>query len=146
MWREFFGLLGTAIAVVNGVFAIVIALMPVRRSVVKLRLGAAAMVLGAVAVGATFNSKYLAGVQQERQLVDRREIRERLQTFFLEGRALLGQIKDSQRELPAKTADEWAHRAEFYIRDNLGEPYAARFRKDANDMYGDAAVPPPRRC
>jgi hypothetical protein len=144
MWREYFGLVGTAIAVINGLFAIVVALLPVRRSVVKLRLGVTALVLGAVAIGATFYARHYAGVQHERQLGDRREIRERLETLILEGRALLGQIRDSQRELPAKPADEWAQRTEIYLRDNLGESYITRFRKDATDMYGDAAVPPAR--
>ena len=88
--------------------------------------------------------KHDARVQEERQQADRREIRERLETFTLEGRTLLGQIRDTQRQLPTKPADEWAQRAEIYLRDKLGERYVARFRKDVNDMYGDAAVPAAR--
>jgi type II secretory pathway pseudopilin PulG len=144
MWREYLGFVTTAIAVINGLLAIIVALLPVRRSVAKLRLGVVALVLGAAAVGATFYLKHDARVQDERQQADRREVRERLETFTLEGRTLLGQIRDMQRQLPTKPADEWAQRAEIYLRDKLGERYVARFRKDVNDMYGDAAVPAAR--
>ena len=145
MWRQYFGFAGTLFAVINGLIAITIALLPVRRSVYKLRLGAAALVLGALAVGAAFYAKYHAHVQVERQQSDRAEIRNRLDNFIVEGRDLLGQIKDARRALPATAADEWAQRAEIYLRDKLGERYLTRFRKEANEMYGDdASVPAPR--
>lgn len=137
MWREYFGFAGTALAVVNGLIAIAIALLPVRRSVLKLRLGAAALMLGALAVGAAFYSKYHASVQIERQQADRAEIRMRLDNFIREGRELLGQIRDARRELPARAADEWAQRAETYLGDKLSERMIPRFRKEANEMYGD---------
>ena len=140
MWREYFGYAGTALAVINGVIAIVIALLPVRRSVHKLRLGATALVLGALAVGATFYSAYRAHTQIERQQSDRVEIRKRLDGFTAEGRELLGQIKDARRELPTTNADEWALRAETYLRDKLGERFVPRFRKDVNELYGDDAT------
>jgi hypothetical protein len=136
---------GTVLAVINGLIALAIALLPVRWSVHKLRLGAAALVLGALAVGATIYSTYRASAQIERQQSDRAEIRNRLDNFIVEGRDLLGQIKDARRALPATAADEWAQRAEIYLRDKLGERYLARFRKEANEMYGDdASVPAPR--
>jgi hypothetical protein len=144
MWRDYIGLVGTAIAVVNGLLAITIALFPVRRSVAKLRLGVLAIVLGAGSVGAVFYAKHYARLQQERQQTDRRETRERLETLILEGRTLLGQIRDTKRELPNRTADEWAQRSEIYLRDTLGERYVIRFRKDVSEMYGDAAIPPAR--
>src|SRR5258707_113663 len=92
MWRQYFGFAGTLFAVINGLIAITIALLPVRRSVYKLRLAAAALVLGALAVGAAFYAKYHAYVQVERQLSDRAEIRTRLDNLIVEGRDLLGQI------------------------------------------------------
>jgi hypothetical protein len=145
MWREYFAFAGTLFAVINGLIAITIALLPVRRSVYKLRLGAAALVLAALAVGAAFYSKYHAHVQVERQQLDRAEIRQRLDNFIAEGRGLLSQIKDARRNLPATAADEWAQRAEIYLRDKLGERYLARFRKEANELYGDdASVAAPR--
>jgi len=145
MWREYFGFAGTLFAVINGLIAITIAMLPVRRSVYKLRLGAVALMLGALAVGAAFYAKYHARVQVERQQSDRVEIRNRLENFIMEGRDLLGQIKDGRRALPATAADEWAQRAEIYLRDKLGERYLARFRKEADEMYGDdASVPAPR--
>ena len=100
MWREYFGLVSAAIAAINGLLAIAIALMPVRRSVVKLRLGVTALVLAGMGLAGAFYAKHAASVQQERQDTQRQEIRERLQTFVLEGRTLLGQIRDPQRELP----------------------------------------------
>lgn len=140
MWREYFGLIGTAFAVVNGLIAIVIALLPVRRSVHKLRLGATALVLAALAVGATFYSRYHAHVAVERQQDERTEIRTRLGSFAQEGRGLLAQIRDLTRELPSRAADEWAQRAELYVRDRLGERYVPRFRKEANELYGEDAT------
>jgi hypothetical protein len=91
-----------------------------------------------------FYTKHYTKVQLERQQTDRRETRERLETFILEGRTLLGQIRDTQRDLPNRSADEWAQRVEIYLRDKLGDRYIVRFRKDVNEMYGDAAVPAAR--
>ena len=144
MWREYLGFTGAVIAVVNGLLAIAIALMPMRRSVLKLRLGAAAVVLGIAALGATLVARYTIYVAEERQQSDRREARERLETFLTEGRALLGQIRDAQKPLPSRAADEWAQRTEIFLRDRLGERSVARFRKDVNELYGDAGVPAPR--
>ena len=53
MWREYLGYAGTAVAIVNGIIAIAIALLPMRRSVLKLRLGATALALAALANSAT---------------------------------------------------------------------------------------------
>ena len=145
MWRDYFAFAGTLFAVINGLIAITIALLPVRRSVYKLRLGAAALVLGALGVGAAFYAKYNAYVQVERQQSDRADIRNRLANFIGEGRGLLGQIKDPGRDLPAAAADEWAQRTEIYLRGKLGERYLARFRKEPDEMYGDDPnVPAPR--
>jgi type II secretory pathway pseudopilin PulG len=144
MWREYLGYATPALAVINGLIAITIAMLPVRRSVAKLRLGVIALMLGAAAIGAAVYSKYHGRAQDEQQQTDRRDIRERLETFTLEGRTLLGQIRDTQRELPTRSADEWAQRTEIFLRDKLGERYVGRFRKDVNDMYGDAAVPAAR--
>jgi len=135
---------GTVLAVINGLIALGIALLPARWSVHKLRLGAAALALGALAVGATFNSMYRASAQIERQQSERAEIRKRLENFIMEGRELLGQIKDARRDLPTTAADEWAYRAEIYLRDKLGERYVPRFRKDANELYGEGDVAAPR--
>ena len=79
--------------------------------------------LGALAVGATFYSKYSAYVRVERQQSDRAEVSTRLENFITEGRNLLGQIRDANRALPTTAADEWAQRAEIFLRDKLGERY-----------------------
>jgi hypothetical protein len=145
MWREYLGFAGTVLAVINGLIAIAIAMLPRRRSVYRLRLGAAALVLGALAVGATFYSTYHRHVRIERQQADRTEIRKRLENFAVEGRELLGQIRDGRRDVPATAADEWAQRAEIYLRDRLGERYIPRFRQEADEMYGaDPNVAAPR--
>jgi hypothetical protein len=144
MWRDYIGLTGTAVAIINGLLAIFIALLPVRRSVIKLRLAAAALVLAVIALGATAYSSHHARVQRELRATERSEIREKLETFVLEGRTLLAQISDAQRELPSRSADEWAQRVEIYLREKLGERYIARFRRDVDDLYGDVALAPAR--
>jgi hypothetical protein len=144
MWRESFGFVGAAIAVINGLIAIGIALLPVRRSAVKLRLGAAALALGALAIVATAFFWYDAYLRQERQLSAQREIGVRLDGLIMEGRALLAQINNPQSGLPSREADEWAQRAELYLRGKLGDIYVARFRREVSEMYGDAAVAPAR--
>jgi hypothetical protein len=144
MWRELLGFTGAAIAVINGLLAIAVALLPVRRSVLKLRLGVVAVVLGIAALGATLVARYTIHVQQEHQLADRRELRERLEALLADGRAILAQIRDPQKALPNRDADEWAQRAEILLRERLGELYVARFRNDVGEMYGDAAVPASR--
>ena len=128
MWREYLDFAGTALAVGNGLIAIAIALLPIRRSVLKLRLGVAALALGAIAVGTTFYSIYRTHVQVEREQSDRAEVRRGLENFITEGRALLGQIRNNNRELPTKAADEWAQRAEIYLRDRLGERTIPQFQ------------------
>jgi hypothetical protein len=145
MWREYFGFAGTLVAVINGLIAMTIALLPVRRSVYKLRLGAAALMLGAIAVGAAFYAKYHTYIQVERLQTDRADIRNRLANFMVEGLGLVGQIKDANRDLPAAAADQWAQRVEVYLRDKLGERYVTRFRKELDAIYGDDLnVPAPR--
>jgi hypothetical protein len=144
MWRDYIGLTGTAVAVLNGLLAILIALLPVRRSVAKLRLGVAALVLAVIGLGAAAFSNHYEHVQQDRRAADRSEIREKIETFILEGRTLLGQIGDAQRELPARPSDEWAQRVELYLREKLGERYVTRFRREVDDLYGDAAIAPAR--
>jgi len=140
MWREYFVYVAPALAVVNGLIAIVIAFLPVRRSVAKLRLGVVALILGVVALGAGYYTKHAARIAVERQQAERGQVREQLETYILEGRTLLGQIRDAQRDLPARPSDEWAQRSEVYLRDKLGERYVTKFRRDVNDLYGDAAV------
>jgi hypothetical protein len=145
MWREYFGFAGTAVAVINGIIAMVVALMPVRRSVLKLRLGVVAIALAVLAIGAASYAKYRTFIQVERQQAERSDARTQLSAFLTEGRELLGQIRNAKRALPTTAADEWALRTETYLRDKLGEQYIERFRKDAHELYGDdAAVAAPR--
>ena len=145
MWREFFGFAATVFAVANGLIAIAVALLPMRRSVLKLRLAVLALVLSATAVGATFYSIYRAHVQFERQQLDRDGIRKQFDQFIAEGRRLLEQIRDDNREFPTAAADQWAQRAEVYLRGKLGEAYVPRFRKDVSELYGeDPGVAAPR--
>jgi len=144
MWREYFGFVAPALAVINGFIAIVIALLPIRQSVAKLRLGVTALLLGVLAIGAGYYTKYVARGETAQQLELRSQVREQVQTHILEGRTLLAQIRDAQRELPTRPADEWAQRSEIYLRDRLGDRYVVRFRKDANDLYGDASIAGPR--
>jgi hypothetical protein len=144
MWRELLGFVGAAVAVINGVLAMAIALLPVRRSVLKLRLGVAAAVLGVAVLGGMLAARYAFYVQQERQLSDRRDARDKLEALIADGRALLVQIRDPQKPLPNRDADEWAQRTEIFLRERLGELAVARFRKDISDLYGEAGVPAAR--
>jgi hypothetical protein len=144
MWRELFGFVGAAVAVINGVLALAVALLPVRRSVLKLRLGVAAAVLGVVVFGGMLVARYAMHVQQERQLSDRRDARDKLEGFIADGRALLAQISDPEKPLPNRDADEWAQRTEIFLRERLGELAVMRFRKDVSELYGESGVPAAR--
>jgi hypothetical protein len=144
MWRDYLGFVGAVLAVLNGMIAIVVAVLPVRRSVIKLRLGVTALVLGGLAVGATGFSWFDSHARHERQLSEGREVRTRLEAFLTQGKALLVEIADPQKELPNRAADEWAQRNEIYLREKLGDIYVARFRKDTAELYGDAAIAPAR--
>ena len=144
MWREYFGFVAPALAVINGFIAIIISMLPIRRSVAKLRLGVTALVLGAIAVGAGYYARHAGNVATEQQQAVRNQVREQIETYILEGRTLLGQIRDAQRELPSRPADEWALRSENFLKARLGERYVLRFRKEANDLYGEASIPGPR--
>jgi hypothetical protein len=144
MWREYLIYFGTAVAVLNAVLAFTIAMLPMRRSVARLRLAVTALVLAALAVGAVFYTRYQVRIQTEHQQTERREIREQLETLVLEGRTLLNQIRDANRDLPTRPSDEWAQRAEIFIRDKLGERYIPRFRREVAELYGDPNVPTER--
>jgi type IV secretory pathway VirB2 component (pilin) len=147
MWRDIFGFTGTILAVVNGLIAFGIALLPSRRSVYRLRLGVVALLLGAFAVGATFYIKFRTYIQIERQQSDRGDIHKRLDAFVAEGRQLLAQIKDPKVELPAAAADTWAQRAEIYLGEKVGSDAIPRFRKPAGELYGtDETVAVPRQA
>jgi hypothetical protein len=147
MWRDILGFAGTILAVVNGLIAFGIALLPSRRSVYRLRLGVAAVALGALAVGATFYSKYRAYIQVERQQSDRSDVEKRLDLFMAEGRQLLAQIRDPSVELPAAAADTWAQRVEVYLHEKVGAEAIPRFRKPAGELYGtDETVAAPRQA
>ena len=137
MWRDYLGFIGAALAVLNGVIATFIASLPDRRSVYRLRLGVLTLVIGAVAVGAAIFAQHSISLRADRQQADRIEIRKRVENFALEGRGLLDQIKDPQHELPARPADEWAQRAEIFLRSKLGERYVARFRKEPGPLFAD---------
>ena len=136
MWRDYVGYAAVVLAVVNGALAMLIAKLAPRRSVLRLRLGAFAVILSVRAVGATIYAAWHAGAEARRQESDRVEVRKRLENFVLEGRALLGEIGDAQRELPSRQADEWAQRVEIYLRDRIGEPGIVRFRREVPDLYG----------
>lgn len=145
MWRDYLWLAAAVIAIVNGVLAMLIAKMPARQSVFQLRLAALAIALGVVALGVAVYDRYHARAQVERLQTDRVDIRKRLENFALEGRGLLGQIKDDRRELPTRAADDWAQRVEIYLRDKLGERAIIRFRKEVDPVYGnDTTIAPAR--
>ena len=147
MWRDILGFAGTILAVVNGLIAFGIALLPSRRSVYRLRLGVAALLLGALAVGATFYTKFRAYTQIERQQSDRGDIHKRLDAFIAEGRQLLAQIKDPKVEMPTAAADTWAQRVEVYLGEKVGTDAIPRFRRPAGELYGtDDTVAAPRQA
>ena len=137
MWRNYIGYVAAILAVINALIATLIARLPDRRSVYKLRLGVTTLVIGALAIGAAIFAQHSARFLLDRQQSDRIELRKRVETFALEGRGLLDTIKDPQRELPARAADEWAQRTEVYLRTKLGDTFVTRFRSDPGPLYGD---------
>jgi hypothetical protein len=146
MWRDYLGYAAALLAVLNGALAMLIARLAPRRSVLRLRLGALALVIAAFAVGTTIYAAWHTGATARREASDRVEVRTRLENLALEGRALLAEIKDPHRALPSRQADQWAQRVEIYLRDHLGERAIARFRRDVPDLYGDDASIAPNRA
>jgi hypothetical protein len=145
MWRNYLGYIPAVLAVLNALIATLIARLPDRRSVYKLRLGVTTLVIGAIAVGGAIFAQHSARFLTDRQVADRIELRKRVETFALEGRGLLDSIRDPQRELPARAADEWAQRTEIYLRTRLGDKYVTRFRSDLGPLYGDDTSVSPAR-
>ncbi|MEK7281221.1 MAG: hypothetical protein AAB037_02565, partial [Chloroflexota bacterium] len=76
-----------------------------------------------------------AEIERLRSLLDdrkrKRGIRERLGGFLEEGRLLAARCADESKAAPTAEAQEWAERAEEFLRKNLGEGYVARFRSAA---------------
>jgi hypothetical protein len=136
MWLEHLGLAGTTIAVVNGVLAIMIALMPRGSQVAKVRIGVLALALGVLAIVAAF----IPGPPADQLQAERRDIRDRLDGFVHDGMVLLRKIKDPKQALPNQEADRWAQQAEIFLRERLGESYVTRYRADLTEMFGDADV------
>ena len=136
MWLEHLGLAGTTIAVVNGVLAIMIALMPRGSQVAKVRIGVLALALGILAIVAAF----IPGSPADQQQAERSDIRDRLDGFVHDGMVLLRKIKDPKQALPNQEADRWAQQAEIFLRERLGESYVTRYRADLTEVFGDADV------
>ena len=70
----------------------------------------------------------------------RRERRERLGDFLLEGRSISLQCANEKEPVPSEEADDWAERAESYLDKHLGSDYVATFRDAAGLPMGLTSI------
>ncbi len=82
------------------------------------------VMLGLVTVG-------LTGWQAYRTQSRSQTVREGLGSLIGEGRAIQLRCAEESSPVPEQEANEWASKAETFLRDHLGDSYVSRFRSHA---------------
>jgi hypothetical protein len=87
--------------------------------------------MSGIAIITTFWSQRQASRQKAAESTRRNVLREQCGRFISEGQTLLARcFKESEPPANEETND-WAHRAEIFLLENLGSSYVTRFRNGA---------------
>ncbi len=144
-WREFAPHAGPAIAIVNGLLVVAVALLPLKTTRAKVRIGLLALALALGAIGMTAYAQYTERAVQERIREARLETRAQLAAMVRTGTGLLAQISDPHQPLPVRQADQWAFESEALLKERFGPEFVTRFRTEAPLRPGESSALPPDR-
>ena len=127
-FRDYGTPFASAVAVLNGFIAVLIAQLFQDYPTAKVLLVTSAGLLGAAAICATFYTQRQIVATRDAEAARRLAIREGLGSFVAEGNDLKEQCRDATKQAPLGQACEWANRVEAFLSTQLGQSYVNRFR------------------
>ena len=89
------------------------------------------VLLGAVAIAATFYSQHAIVAATEAEAARKVAIREGIGKFIASGNALRAVAEDSAQNAPTSETQKWLDNVEQYLSSNLGQSYVTRFNDSA---------------
>ncbi len=138
-FRDYGTPFASAVAVLNGFIAVIVAQLFPDYPIAKALLAASAGLLGAAAIFATFYTQRQIVTTRDAEAARRLAIREWLGLFVAEGNNLKEQCRDVTKQVPLDQAYEWANRIEAFLSTQLGLSYVNRFK----DSTGILPASPP---
>ena len=135
MWIDYIGVVPSAIAIVNGFVAVVVAQFFKEHPTAKTVLVVCTGVFGCLAIGTTVYGQHQIIVQRDNDAKRKIEIRERLGLYIAEVDVLSIATADKNKPIQTDAANKLASEIEGYLGNNLGQSFAYR----AHDSSG---VPP----
>jgi hypothetical protein len=127
-FRDYGTPFASAVAVLNGFIAVLIAQLFQDYPAAKVLLVASAGLLGVAAVCATFYTQHQIVATRDAETARRLAIRDGLGSFVAEGNDLMGQCRDATKQVPLGQTYEWANRVEAFLSAQLDQSYVNRFR------------------
>lgn len=137
-FRDYGTPFASAVAVLNGFIAVLIAQLFQDYPIAKMFLVVSAGLLGAAAICVTFYTQRQIVATRDAEAARRLAIREWLGSFVAEGNHLMNSL-DPTKSVPLDQTNEWANRVEVFLLTKLGQSYVNRFR----DWTGTPSVQPP---
>jgi hypothetical protein len=138
-FRDYGTPFASAVAVLNGFIAVIVAQLFLDYPIAKALLVACAGLLGAAAIFATFYTQHQIVTTRDAEAARRLAIREWLGSFVAEGNNLKDQCRDVTKQVPLDQTYEWANRIEAFLSTQLGQSYVNRFK----DSTGVPLASPP---
>ncbi|MDQ6867404.1 MAG: hypothetical protein M3178_02975 [Pseudomonadota bacterium] len=143
-FRDYGTPFASAVAVLNGFIAVLIAQLFQDCPTAKVFLVASAGLLGAVAICATFYTQRQIVATRDADAAKKKYIREQLGKFIEEGVAIKSRCQDSALPIPLADANDWKERVEMFLETKLCHSYVISFRDrtgifQSETIYGDDA-------
>jgi hypothetical protein len=121
----------TAIAIMNGFIALVVANFYKEHRTAKIVLVVVTAIFSAAAIGATIYSQYSMLAAKAAEAARKNAIHEQLGIFIAAGDDLMGKSRDINQNAPETEVTQWAEKVENYLSENLGPSYVFRFRDES---------------
>ena len=127
-FRDYGTPFASAVAVLNGFIAMLIAQLFPDYPIAKVLLVASAGLLSAAAICATFYTQHQIVATRDAETTRRLAIREGLGSFVAEGDDLMARCIDITKPVPLDRTNDWANRVETFLSTQLDKSYVNRFR------------------
>jgi hypothetical protein len=127
-FRDYGTPFASAVAVLNGFIAVLIAQLFPDYPIAKLLLVVAAGLLGAAAICATFYTQHQIVTTRDANMAKKKYIREQLGKFIEDGNAIKIRCENSALPVPLADANDWKDRVEMFLERELCHSYVIRFR------------------
>jgi hypothetical protein len=127
-FRDYGTPFASAVAVLNGFIAVLIAQLFQDYPIAKMLLVSSAGLLGGAAICATFYTQHQIVATRDAAAARRLAIRDGLGSFVAEGNDLKELCRDATKQVPLDQTYEWANTVEAFLSTQLGQSYVNRFR------------------